>query len=737
MANIANGMTRPGGRAEVIGIAKRDSVERIVIRRRTWLENALGGIKALASITFTRSTVWTFGSSAATTSRDGNINYSERVGTGRNNSIVLAALELLSTTFAQSPLIVKQIEGDSETIVANHELVKRLRKPNPYYSGKLLWKATLIDYAFGNAYWLKVRSGADKPVQFFWIPSSLIEPAWPQDNPKVFISHYDYNPNGQIIRLETRDVVHFRNGMDPLNIRKGLSPLGALLREIATDEEAAEYTHTILRNLGVAGMVISPSTDKGRISPADADKIKASVMMRTTGDKRGEPLVIGGAVKVDGMGVDPGKLDLAGIRHVPEERITSMFGTPAVLLGLGTGLENATFSNVDGLRRIFYENKVIPLQDFISADVHTQLLPDFEDSVDTFVLGFDNENVRVLKEDENDLVTRLLKELEGGGMTLNEYRAERNRDAVAVDMYMLSSRIIPVAVDKVLAKADAAIEAAEQGNQANNAGNGSGNNDSGNNDNGNTNTTGDGAEGAKSNTTNIRTKDIGESIDRVRMRMQGQAARDVYAFLGGQQSYVLAQLTDDKARSGKARINWPRLQEDVETLKGVLEPWYKRVLVAVHDVVQDVLDTRYELSSTDERTYLKAAALNIKGINETTRSAVAAAVAKSVDLDETTSELADRIAALDVFSMERATVIAQTELAQATNLSQIESYKASEVVVGMLITDGDLDEICKAVNGLRVRISEARSVPPLGHPNCRRRFWHITDAKELAESEAA
>jgi hypothetical protein len=77
------------------------------------------------------------------------------------------------------------------------------------------------------------------------------------------------------------------------------------------------------------------------------------------------------------------------------------------------------------------------------------------------------------------------------------------------------------------------------------------------------------------------------------------------------------------------RVNWPRLQEDIDTLRGTLEPWYKRVLVAVHDVVQDVLDTRYELSSTDERTYLKSAALNIRGINEYTRSAVADAIALS------------------------------------------------------------------------------------------------------------
>lgn len=724
----------------------RSQVERIVVRtRRTWLENVVRGAKALAgSISFARGGLWAYGADrfSGALSSGGNIDYRERAGNGRNNAIVQAALELLSSTFAQSPIVVKKIVGDQENVVPNHDMVKLLNNPNPYYSGKLLWKATVIDYAFGNAYWLKVRSGAGKPVQLYWVPSDTIKPMWPTDDPTVFISHYEYTPNGVKTDVPVEDVVHLRNGMDPRNIRKGLSPLGALLREIATDEEAAEFTHTILRNLGVTGMVISPADGKGHITEPDALKIKAQVMQRTTGDRRGEPLVIGSSARVDQMGVDMGAIDLAGIRHVPEERITSMFGTPAVLLGLGTGLENATFSNVDGLRRIFYENKVIPLQDFISADVHVSLLGEFVGDPNTFVIGFDNEGVRVLKEDENATVERQLSELGAGGMTLNEYRAERGREPMPVDMYMLSSRIIPVAVDKVLeqheptpaaaaagAPGDGTDTSSNAGNGADNAGDATANSgDSSAND----------AQNGKGNKQDIRTKDVGDAVTRIRARMQAQCGSDVQGYLIAQRDAVLAQVTntDGKARE-KLRINWPRVQEDFDTLRGVLEPWYKRALVAVHDVVQDVLDERYELSGADERTYLKSAALNIKGINEYTRNSVAGAVTASTDAGETAEQLRARIADLNVFSAERAYLIARTELATSVNLAQLESYKASGIVVGVRITDGDADKVCAAVDGMKVPISEARSIPPLGHPNCVRRFWHITDANELADSEAA
>jgi HK97 family phage portal protein len=699
---------------DVLNFEKHDKVERITLGKRTWLQRA---IKALTSMTFPRAITWSFDNSH--TSRDGTINYRELAGDGRNNAIIFSAIDLLSTTFAQSPIVVKKIEGDQENIVPNHDMVSSINKGNDFYSGQLLWKATMIDYIFGNAYWLKVRSAAGMPIQYYWVPSSLISPAWPEDNSKVFISHYNYNPNGQIEKVAVQDVVHFRNGLDPRNVRKGLSPLGAMLREVATDEEAAEFTHTILRNLGVTGMVISPSNEKGRLSQAEADRIKASVMMRTSGDRRGEPLVVGGAIKVDQMATDVTKLDLAAIRHIPEERLTAIIGTPAILLGLGTGLENATYSNVDGLRRIFYENKIIPLQNFIASDLLTQLLVDFETDVTTYQVGFDNSNVRVLKEDETLAVERLIKELEVGGLTINEYRAERQREPYPEDMYMLNSRIIPVAVADIVKKATVQDEPQPT------TGVSGANNDGGNN-------TGSGNTAGKSR---VETKDIGDTIERVRVRMQQQCANDVLVYLEAQKLSVIGQIRDQK--QAKVRINWPRVQEDVEALKGVLEPWYKRALVAVHDVVMDVLDTRYELSGTDERTYLKSAGLNIKGINEYTRQAVAEAVQTSVALDETTDELLERIRTLPTFSQTRAALIARTELAQATNLAQIESYKASDVVVGVRITDGDQDAVCAAINGTKVRISEVRSIPPLGHPNCIRRFNHILDSSEMESSEAA
>jgi phage portal protein BeeE len=253
--------TRGNGRLS-LGMGGRDRIEVIRIgTHMTLMDHIMLRIKSFAMVFNSRQ--WGIYSGADDSlgmSRDGTYNYRKNAPNGgRNNSIVFAAIKLTTQTFAQSPVQVMQIKDDADEVVPNHEMIKLIAKPNPYYNGKLMWRATIADWMFGNAYWIKNRNGAGVVKELYWVPSTQMSPKWNQDDPKSYIDHYDYNPNGKPIPIEREDVVHFRNGLDPNNVRMGLSPFGALLREIATDEEAAEYTVTVLRNQGVAGMIISPT----------------------------------------------------------------------------------------------------------------------------------------------------------------------------------------------------------------------------------------------------------------------------------------------------------------------------------------------------------------------------------------------------------------------------------------------------------------------------------------------
>ncbi len=340
----------------------------------------------------------------------------EREVNGYQSSIIMACVGWIQRTFPEAPVMVQKRGPDDEWVsVPDSPVLSLLDNPNPYYDGLLLQSALIADLAIsGNAYLMKVRSGASRPVQLWWTPSTLLEPKWPQDG-SVFLSHYDYTPGGHQVSIDPKDLIHYRLGIDPDNLRKGRSPLQSLLREVFTDDEAANMTATLLRNLGVPGLLISPDKDSS-VSAQDAEAVKQYVKERTTGDRRGEPMIIGAPTHVEAFGFNPQQMDMKQLRRIPEERISAVLGVPAIVAGLGAGLDRSTFSNMAEAREMAYESGIIPLQRIVGSQTKHQLLSDFVDEVDlvNWRVAYDLSEIRVLQEDEDKLSARTVAQVNGG-----------------------------------------------------------------------------------------------------------------------------------------------------------------------------------------------------------------------------------------------------------------------------------------------------------------------------------
>ena len=239
---------------------------------------AATGIKAFA-LRFAGGSAawWPWSGSALGRSR---FDYAAEVGTGLGNSAVVATILWICRTFPEAPLrIVRDQPDGTAKVMTEHRMTRLLARPNPFYSGPLLWMATLVDWtATGNAYWFKARNSSSGIAELWYLPQQTMTPKYPADG-SVFISHYEYRPGGQgasFVNVEVDDVVHFRYGLDPNNTRLGMSPLASVLREVFTDDEAAHFTGTLLRNLGVPGVVISPDDDKGKFNQEQAEALKAN-----------------------------------------------------------------------------------------------------------------------------------------------------------------------------------------------------------------------------------------------------------------------------------------------------------------------------------------------------------------------------------------------------------------------------------------------------------------------------
>jgi HK97 family phage portal protein len=663
------------------------------------------------------------------------VDYAGLVGDGRGNSVVAACLKWIGRTLPEAPMQVVRAGADgSEAVVRDHPLTVLLRRPNPYYSGAVLLEATASDLkATGDAYWLKRRSPAGRVVQVWWVPSTLIEPKWPDDG-SAFISHYEYAPDGRStpIRLaapdpndpaRTGDVVHFRNGIDPRNPRKGLSEIAALVREIATDDEAASFTASLLRNMAVPGMIIAPDDADTSVTKEDAEQIKAEAAARFGGDNRGSVMVMSAKVKVTPLSFSPQQMDMRVLRGIPEERISAMIGVPAAVVGLGSGLANTKVgATMAEMREQAFENVIIPTQRLIAGEVAAQLLPDLGNPA-TERVEFDLSEVRVLQPDLDALHKRLDTAVRGGWMTPNEARAQVDLDPlpggdvvyvpIAVTPTDPAELLPPEPVDQPPDQAlplgePLPLRALPQPAKG----------------------------GGRLPQEKAGHRNLADGLTRLRARHHAGLEREVAHYLDAERGRVLTLLNATKglAPHEVKALDWSDLfdvDRATRSLTKVLEKWYRKVLGGVHALSEDALGISFELDDSGTRRFLADAGAMIKDISEHTRADIARALQDGQAVGEGIPDLATRIQEMTAFNRARATTISRTELANSSNLAALHAYESSSVVVGVEIFDGHDDEPCRSLAGRRISLADARTLPAIGHPNCTRALGPITDASEL------
>ncbi len=375
------------------------------------------------------------------------------LGDGTGNSAVIACLSVLATSFAEPGLLVatRNAEGDYAQDM-NHPMARLFRKPNPYMTQQLLANYIVTSLnANGDAFIYKNRNQRGQVVELVPLMPHLVEA---KGNENELITHFDYQPQGGMqgedsVKIEKKDMIHLRQAVDPNNMRRGLAPLRGVLREIAGDEAAGQYTAALLHNMAVPGVILSPRDDQmGGPTREEAEAIADMYKQKFGGKNRGAPMVLSGAMNVEIVSFSPDQMKLAELRRIPEERVSAVLGVPAILAGLGAGLDSATYSNTKELREFFTESKLVPMWNMVAQDLTHQLLrPEF-DSSDNEYAEFDISNVRALADDKDNLYKRMNTAVQGGWVTIGEARKVVGLEADnRHDVYLRPLNMIQVTED--------------------------------------------------------------------------------------------------------------------------------------------------------------------------------------------------------------------------------------------------------------------------------------------------
>jgi HK97 family phage portal protein len=363
--------------------------------------------------------------------------YRKEVGDMLDASVVTAPIQWVQRSLPEARLTVRRTARDGTTDeVADHLMLALIQRPNAHYGDLSLWSGTVFSYlADGNAYWIKLRNGVGRPGELWWVPHWTMEPKGSDDG-SLFIERYEYRPgNGQVIRYDPADIVHFRHGIDPRNPRKGLSPIGGAIREIFMDLESSNFVASLLRNMGVPGMVLSPKN--GVASPEDVVATKTWLKQGFSGDRRGEPIVFGTPTELQQYGFNPQELNMSEARDVAEERICALLGIPAAVVGFGAGLQSTKVGATMGeLRKLAWQNGVLPVGRVFADELDRSLLPDFGNPAG-LRSHWDTSEVQALQDDLVQLATRLNTAVVGGWGRVDEAREAMGWDVADADRIYL------------------------------------------------------------------------------------------------------------------------------------------------------------------------------------------------------------------------------------------------------------------------------------------------------------
>ncbi len=299
------------------------------------------------------------------------------------NAIGFRATKMISEAAAAVPLVLM----NKKAKVEEHELLRLLANPAPNIGGRQLLEAFFAYLLLeGNTYLEGVAPFDTRPPKELWAlrPDRMKVVPGPRGLPEA----YTYEVNGQIVRWNVDQItgrgpiMHFKE-FHPLNDWYGLSRVEPAAYAIDQHNELSKHNKALVQNGArpSGALIFKPVTINGASQSAPPDIIKEAEKRlddRHAGSlNAGRPMVLGGNIDWQEMGMTPRDGDFAGMRLDAGRDICSAFGVPHVLVIPGAG----TFNNRAMARLELYEDTILPLFEKATESLNSWLTVRYGDGL--------------------------------------------------------------------------------------------------------------------------------------------------------------------------------------------------------------------------------------------------------------------------------------------------------------------------------------------------------------------
>lgn len=409
-------------------------------RFRYWLA---GGVKAANQLSFmpnwVRYTV--FQPTYTTLVREGY----------KANSAVLACAATLAFAFPEPPLLAWRRGRSGLEPQPDHPLSRLLAVPNPDMS-PVEFHMLAIAYASigGNVYLWKQRNRVGQPVALWPFNDAQMTPIPGTTTREGWVREYELDIGTGPVIVPKRDIIHWKWLPDLEQPWLGMGAVASAARDVGTDNEAADYVYSLLRNSAVPPGVVT-LVEGEEIDDVRIERMRAQWADRYGGANRGTPAFLEAGMAYQAIGQNLEQLAFEALRNTPESRIAAAFRVPPIVAGLNLGLQRSTFSNYGEARRAFAEDTLAPLWTSFASELQAGLVDDFGGGLE---LHHDLAEVRALQEDRNALWERVARAWENGLVTRRDARQQLGLEAGPADeVYRMSMTVELWPADQLVAPA--------------------------------------------------------------------------------------------------------------------------------------------------------------------------------------------------------------------------------------------------------------------------------------------
>lgn len=262
----------------------------------------------------------------------------------KRNGPVLAAIQARSRLFSEVRFVWRR-RRDRETFTT--DALDILERPWPgATTGELLKRMEQDASLAGNAYIYRAS-----PTRLQRLRPDKVEVMSNGREVMGYLYYPDGKGNGPVRGLTRDEVAHYSPLPDPHHNFVGWSWVQTVLTEIGTDKRMTGHQDQFYKNAATPNLFVKI---EGQLTDDSRKKLRQEFDRRFGGwENAYKTVILDGGADLRAVGVDFQQSDFVATKAANENRIAQASGVPAVILGLQSGLENATYSNYEQALKSF------------------------------------------------------------------------------------------------------------------------------------------------------------------------------------------------------------------------------------------------------------------------------------------------------------------------------------------------------------------------------------------------